>query len=123
MKIISIRYCLKKYFHLKLTNYQPLTTYSMASHVTYCILGTLIKTSFGDIVYFEPKNIQYKKLVNGVINQSKVSLIDGDGNKILSNFKMFVSLYYDCMIFYPMKNISRTSELPVRSCENRRFPL
>ena len=34
----------KKYFHLKLTNYQPLTTYSMASHVTYCILGTLIKT-------------------------------------------------------------------------------
>ena len=35
---------LKKYFHLKLTNYQPLTTYSMASHVTYCILGTLIKT-------------------------------------------------------------------------------
>ena len=35
---------LKKYFHLKLTNYQPLITYSMASHVTYCILGTLIKT-------------------------------------------------------------------------------
>ena len=24
--------------------------------------------SFGDIVYFEPKNIQYKKLVNGVID-------------------------------------------------------
>ena len=34
----------KKSFHLKLTNYQPLTTYSMASHVTYCILGTSIKT-------------------------------------------------------------------------------
>ena len=34
----------KKCFHLKLTNCQPLTTYSMASHVTYCILGTLIKT-------------------------------------------------------------------------------
>ena len=30
--------------------------------------------SFGDIVYFEPKNIQYKKLVNGVIDQLKVSL-------------------------------------------------
>ena len=29
--------------------------------------------SFGNIVYFEPKNIQYKKLVNGVIDQ--VSLI------------------------------------------------
>ena len=38
--------------------------------------------SFGDIVYFEPKNIQYKKLVNGAIDQLKVSLIDGDGNKI-----------------------------------------
>ena len=33
--------------------------------------------SFGDIVYFEPKNIQHKKLVNGVIDQLKVSLIDG----------------------------------------------
>ena len=30
--------------------------------------------SFGIIIYFEPKNIQYKKLVNGVINQLKVSL-------------------------------------------------
>ena len=29
--------------------------------------------SFGDIVYFEPANIQYKKLVNGVIDQLKVS--------------------------------------------------
>ena len=34
----------KKCFHLKLTNYQPLTTNSMASHVTYCILVTSIKT-------------------------------------------------------------------------------
>ena len=34
---------------------------------------------FGDIVYFEPKNIQYTKLANGVIDQLKVSLIDGDG--------------------------------------------
>ena len=58
----------------------------MASHVTYCILGISINTSFGDIVYFEPKNIQYKKLVNGVIDQLKVSLIDGDGNEIFSNF-------------------------------------
>ena len=43
----------------------------MACRVTYCILVTSIKTSFGDIVYFEPKNIQYKKLVNGVIDQFK----------------------------------------------------
>ena len=44
--------------------------------------------SFGDIIYFVPKNIQYKKLVNGVIDQLKVSLIDGDGTEILSNFKI-----------------------------------
>ena len=49
--------------------------------------------SFGDIVYFEPKNIQYKKLANGVIDQLKVvSLIDGDGNEILSNFKISIML-------------------------------
>ena len=35
---------LKMFFHLKLTNYQPLTTYSMASHVTCCILVTSMKT-------------------------------------------------------------------------------
>ena len=49
--------------------------------------------SFGNIVYFEPKNIQYKKLVNGVIDQLKVSLIDGDGNEILSNFKISIVLH------------------------------
>ena len=49
--------------------------------------------SFGDIVYFEPTNIQYKKLVNGVIDQLKVSLIDGDGNEILSNFKVSIVLH------------------------------
>ena len=42
--------------------------------------------SFGDIIYFEPKNVQYKKLANGTIDQLKVSLIDGDGDEILSNF-------------------------------------
>ena len=66
----------------------------MANHVTYFILATLIKTiSFGDIIYFEPTNIQYKKLVNGVIDQLKVSLIDGDGNEILSNFKVSIVLH------------------------------
>ena len=49
--------------------------------------------SFGDIVYFEPTNVQYKKLVNGVINQLKVSLVDGDGNEILSNFKISIVLH------------------------------
>ena len=49
--------------------------------------------SFGDIVYFEPKNVQHKKLVNGTINQMKVSLADGDGNEILSNFKISIVLH------------------------------
>ena len=49
--------------------------------------------SFGDIVYFEPKNVQYKKLVNGTIDQVKVSLLDGDGNEILSNFKISIVLH------------------------------
>ena len=48
--------------------------------------------SFGDIVYFEPKNVQYKKLVIGTIGQLKVSLVDGDGNEILSNFKISIVL-------------------------------
>ena len=49
--------------------------------------------SFGDIIYFETVNIQYKKLVNGVIGQLKVSLIDGDGNKIFSNFEISIILH------------------------------
>ena len=40
--------------------------------------------SFGDIVYFEPKNIQYKKLVIGTIDQLKVLLVDRDGNEYLA---------------------------------------
>ena len=34
----------KKTFSFKIKNCQPLTTYSMPSHVTYCILVTSIKT-------------------------------------------------------------------------------
>ena len=49
--------------------------------------------SFGDIITFEPNTIKYKKLVNGVIDQLKVSLIDGDGNEILSNFKVSIVLH------------------------------
>ena len=49
--------------------------------------------SFGYIVYFEPTNVQYKKLVIGTIDQLKVSLIDGDGNEILSNFKISIVLH------------------------------
>ena len=46
--------------------------------------------SFGDIVYFEPKNVQYKKQVIGTIEQLKVSLVDGDGNEIFSDFKISI---------------------------------
>ena len=49
--------------------------------------------SFGDIVYLEPTNVQYKKLVNGVIDQLKLSLVDEDGNEILSNFKISIVLH------------------------------
>ena len=49
--------------------------------------------SFGDIIYFEPTNVQYKKLVNGTIEQLKVSLVDGDGNEISSNFKISIVLH------------------------------
>ena len=49
--------------------------------------------SFGDIVYFEPNNIQKKRLVNGVINTLKISLIDSDGNEISSNFKISIVLH------------------------------
>ena len=49
--------------------------------------------SCGDIVYFEQKNVQYKKLANGTIDQLKVSLIEGDGNEILSNFKISIVLH------------------------------
>ena len=41
----------KKCFHLKLTNYQPLTTYSTASHVMYCIVITSIKTYHLEILF------------------------------------------------------------------------
>ena len=49
--------------------------------------------SFGDIVYFEPKNVQYKKLVIGTIDQIRASLVDGDRNEILSNFKISIVLH------------------------------
>ena len=49
--------------------------------------------SFGDIVYFEPKNVQYKKLVIGTIDQLKVSWVHGDGNEIFSNFKISIVLH------------------------------
>ena len=75
----------KRYIHNKSTTNNIFN--GKPSDILYT--GYLNKdVSSGDIIYFEPKNIQYKKLVNGVIDQLKVSLIDGDGNEILSNFKI-----------------------------------
>ena len=49
--------------------------------------------SFGDTVYFEPKNIQYKKLVNGVTDRFRISLIGGNGNETSSNFNISIVLH------------------------------
>ena len=49
--------------------------------------------SFGDIVYFQPTIVQYKKLVIGTIDQLKVSLVNGDGNEIFSDFKVSIVLH------------------------------
>ena len=49
--------------------------------------------SFEDVVNVEPTNVQYKNLVIGTINQMKVLLVNGDGNEILSNFKISIVLH------------------------------
>ena len=49
--------------------------------------------SFGDIIYFESTNVQYKNLVIGTINQMKVSLVNSDRKEILSNFKVSIVLH------------------------------
>ena len=84
----------KKMFSFKINKLS--TTDNVLNGKPFNVLytGNLNKDiSFGDIVYFEPTNVPYKKLVNGIINQMKVSLIDEDGNEILSNFKTSVVLH------------------------------
>ena len=49
--------------------------------------------SFGDIIYFEPTIVQYKKLVIGTIDHLKVLLVNRDGKEILSNFKISIVLH------------------------------
>ena len=85
---------LKKTFSFNINKLS--TTYNILNGKPCNVLytGYLNKDiSFGDIVYFEPTNVQYKKLVNGVINQLKASLVDADGNEILSNFKISIVLH------------------------------
>ena len=84
----------KKMFSFKIN--KLLTTDNILNGIPCDILytGYLNKEiSFGDIVYFEPTNVQYKKLANGTIDQLKVSLVDGDGNEILSNFNKPIVLH------------------------------
>ena len=49
--------------------------------------------SFGDIITFEPTNIQYKTLSNGIIDSIKVDLLDADKNIINSKFPISVVLH------------------------------
>ena len=84
----------KKMFSFKINKLS--TTYNMLNGKPCEVLytGYLNKDIlYGDIVYFEPTNVQYKKLVNGTIDQLKVSLINGDGNEILSNFRISIVLH------------------------------
>ena len=67
----------------------------MVSQVTYCILGTLIKT-YHLMISFTLSQIIFNKKAgkwNGVTDRFKISLIDGDGNEISSNFKTLIVLH------------------------------
>ena len=78
----------KKRFHFKIDKLSTTDNIFNGKPCDVLHTGYLNKDiSSGDTVYFEPKNIQYKKLVNGVIDRLKISLIDRDGNEISSNFR------------------------------------
>ena len=85
---------LKKMFSFKINKLSTTDNILNGKPCNILYTGYLNKDiSFGDIIYFEPTNVQYKKLVNDVIDQLKVSLIDGDGNEIPSNFKISIVLH------------------------------
>ena len=94
METISIRYC-RKIFSFKINKLSTTNNIFNGKPSDILYTGYLNKDiSFGDIVYFDPKNIkEYKRLVNGVIDQLKVLLIEGDGNEILNNFKISIVLH------------------------------
>ena len=83
----------KKSFHFKFSKQSTMDNIFNGKPCNILYTGYLSKNiNFGDIIYFEPKNIQYKKLV---IDQLKVglSLIDEDNNEISSNFKISIVLH------------------------------
>ena len=84
----------KKMFSFKIKKLSTIDNILSGKPCDVLCTGYLNKDiSFGDIVYFEPNSIHYKKQVNGVIDQLKVSLINGDGNEISSNFKISIVLH------------------------------
>ena len=84
----------KKMFSFKINKLSTIDNILNGKPCDVLYTGYLNKDiSFGDIIYFEPTNVQYKKLVIGTIDQLKVSLVDGGGNEILSNFKISIVLH------------------------------
>ena len=84
----------KKMFSFKINKLSTTDNILNGKQCVILYTGCLNKDiSFGDIVYFEPKNVQYKKLVIGTIDQLKVSLVDGDGNEIFSDVKISIVLH------------------------------
>ena len=84
----------KKMFSFKINKLSTTDNILNSKPCDVLYTGYLIKDiSFGDLVYFEPTNVQYKNLVIGTIGQLKVSLVDGDGNEIFSNFKISIVLH------------------------------
>ena len=85
---------LKKVFSFKISKLSTTDNILNSKPCDILYTGSLNKDiSYGDIVYFEPHNVQYKKLVKVLIDQLKVSLVDRDGNEILSNFKVSILLH------------------------------
>ena len=85
---------LKKMFSFKINKLSTTDNILNGKPCNVLYTGYLNKDiSFGNIIYFEPKNVQYKKLVIGTIDQLKVSLVDGDGNEIFSDLKISIVLH------------------------------
>ena len=84
----------KKMFSFKVNKLSTTDNIFNSNHSDILYTGYLNKEiSFGDIVYFEPNNIQYKKLTTGSIDQIKITLIDSDSKEISSNFKISIVLH------------------------------
>ena len=67
----------KKIFSFKINKLSTMNNIFYGKPCDALYTGYLNKDiSFGDIIYFEPKNFQYKKIVNGVIDRLNISLID-----------------------------------------------